>query len=89
MDTLSISDAMTSALTVVVLASAPIILTAMCVGLIVGVMQTATSIQEQTLAFIPKILAVIAALLFFGPWMFGMVRDLAINLLTNMFRYVG
>ncbi|MDR3321764.1 MAG: flagellar type III secretion system protein FliQ [Synergistaceae bacterium] len=89
MDTLSISDAMSSAMTVAVLASMPILLIAMGVGLIIGIVQTATSIQEQTLAFISKILAVIVAIMIFGPWMFALVRNLAINLFTNMYRYVS
>jgi flagellar biosynthetic protein FliQ len=89
MDALSVSDAMTSAMTVIVLASMPILLIAMGVGLIIGIVQTATSIQEQTLAFIPKILAVIVSMVLFGPWMFALVRDFAINLLTNMYRYVN
>jgi flagellar biosynthetic protein FliQ len=71
------------------MASMPVLLIAMGVGLIVGILQTATSIQEQTLAFIPKILAVILALVLMGPWMFALVRDLAVNLFTNMYRYVG
>jgi flagellar biosynthetic protein FliQ len=89
METLNISDAMTGAMTTIVLASMPVLLVAMGVGLIVGIMQTATSIQEQTLAFIPKILAVIISMILFGPWMFSLVRDLAIDLFTNMYRYVS
>jgi flagellar biosynthetic protein FliQ len=76
-------------MTVAVLASMPILLIAMGVGLIIGIVQTATSIQEQTLAFISKILAVIVAIMIFGPWMFALVRNLAINLFTNMYRYVS
>jgi flagellar biosynthetic protein FliQ len=89
MESLNISDAMTSAMTVIVMASMPILLTAMVVGLIVGILQTATSIQEQTLSFIPKILTVIVAIILMGPWIFALVRDFAINLFTNMHRYVG
>ncbi|MDR0649655.1 MAG: flagellar type III secretion system protein FliQ [Synergistaceae bacterium] len=89
MESLSIADAMTSAMMVTVLAGMPILLIAMAVGLIVGILQTATSIQEQTLAFIPKILAVLLALVLLGPWIFSLVRDLAVNLFTNMYKYVG
>ncbi len=67
MEALSIADALRSAMWVTVLASMPILLIAMGMGLIMGIIQTATSIQEQTLAFIPKILAVIFALVAFGP----------------------
>ena len=89
MESLSISDAMRSAVTIIVMASMPVLLIAMAVGLIVGILQTATSIHEQTLAFIHKILAVILALVLLGPWMFALVRDLAINLFTNMYKYVS
>lgn len=89
METLSVSDAMNSAMWVIVLASMPVLLVAMSVGLIVGILQTATSIQEQTLAFIPKILAVIFALILFGPWMFRLVGELTIRLFTEMYRYVS
>jgi flagellar biosynthetic protein FliQ len=73
----------------IILAAMPILLTAMCVGLIVGILQTATSIQEQTLAFVTKMLAVIAALFIFGPWMLRIVGGLAIRLFTDMYKYVG
>ncbi|MDR1509954.1 MAG: flagellar biosynthetic protein FliQ [Synergistaceae bacterium] len=89
METLTIGDAFVNAMWAIILASMPILLVAMCVGLITGILQTATSIQEQTLAFIPKMLAVIVSLLIFGPWMFRIVGGLAINLFTNMHRYVG
>jgi len=89
METLNISDAMNSAMMVTVLAALPVLLVAMGVGLIVGILQTATSIQEQTLAFIPKILAVIFALVLFGPWMFRLVGDLTVRLFSEMHLYVN
>lgn len=89
MEALEISDAMNSAMWVTVLASMPVLLVAMGVGLIVGILQTATSIQEQTLAFIPKILAVIFSLMLFGPWIFRLVGDLTIRLFSEMHRYVN
>ena len=55
----------------ILLISAPILLIGMVVGLIISIFQATTSIQEQTLTFVPKIAAILAALLFFGPWMFG------------------
>jgi flagellar biosynthetic protein FliQ len=88
-ETLNVADALNSAMWVIVLSSMPILLVAMGVGLIVGIIQTATSIQEQTLAFIPKVLAVILSLVIFGPWMFRLVGELAIRLFTDMYRYVG
>ncbi|MDR3165076.1 MAG: flagellar biosynthetic protein FliQ [Synergistaceae bacterium] len=89
METLTIGDAFISAMWTTVIASMPVLLISMCVGLIMGIFQTATSIQEQTLAFIPKILAIIISFLLFGPWMFRMVSGLAIKLFTDMYKYVG
>ena len=57
------------ALMVVLIVSAPMLGLGLTVGLAVSVFQATTSIQEQTLAFIPKIIAVFVAILIFGPWM--------------------
>ena len=57
------------ALMVVLIVSAPMLGLGLAVGLAVSVFQATTSIQEQTLAFIPKIIAVFVAILVFGPWM--------------------
>jgi flagellar biosynthetic protein FliQ len=89
METLTIGDAFISAMWTMVLAAMPVLLISMCVGLIIGIFQTATSIQEQTLTFIPKMLAIIISLLLFGPWMFRIVSGLAIRLFTDMYKYVG
>ena len=89
MDSLTISDAMYSGMWTIVLCAMPILLVAMSVGLLVGIIQTATSIQEQTLSFIPKILAVMAAIAIFGPWIFQMIGSYTVGLFTNLFKYVG
>lgn len=57
------------ALMMVMLVAAPMLGLGLTVGIMVSIFQTATSIQEQTLAFIPKIIAVFVAILIFGPWM--------------------
>ena len=89
MDGLTVGDAFVGALWVIILATAPALLIAMSVGLLMGIIQTATSIQEQTIAFIPKILAVIVSFVIFGPWMFRLVGDFTIKLFTELYRYVG
>ncbi len=53
----------------VLLVSAPALLVSLAVGLVVGVLQAATQVQEQTLSFVPKLVAVAAALAIFGGWM--------------------
>ncbi|HSO63073.1 MAG TPA: flagellar biosynthesis protein FliQ [Desulfobacterales bacterium] len=57
------------AIKVAILLSAPMLLAGLSVGLMVSIFQSATSINEMTLAFIPKMLAVAAALVLFFPWM--------------------
>ena len=89
MDGLTIGDALVEAMWVIIFSAMPVLIIAMSTGLIIGILQTATSIQEQTLAFIPKILAVMMALMIFGPWIFRLVSELAIRLFTEMYRYVG
>lgn len=49
--------------------SVPILLVSMIVGLIISLLQTLTSIQEQTLTFVPKLLAIMLALMIMGPWL--------------------
>ncbi|MBE6021746.1 MAG: flagellar biosynthesis protein FliQ [Cellulosilyticum sp.] len=61
-------DIMRDALMMIIKVSLPILLSGLVVGLIVSIFQTATSIQEQTLAFIPKIIAVFIAIIVFGSW---------------------
>ncbi len=53
----------------IVLLSAPILLVSMVVGLIISIIQATTSIQEQTLTFVPKIAAILGTLILLGPWM--------------------
>jgi flagellar biosynthetic protein FliQ len=88
-ETLTIADAFQRALLVMTIGSMPILLTAMGVGMLIGILQTATSIQEQTLTFIPKLLAVVAMLALLGPWIFSLVGDLAISMFTDLYKYVG
>ena len=63
------------ALLMVMLVSAPMLGLGLLVGLLVSVFQATTQIQEQTLAFIPKIIAVFVAILIFGPWMLRLLMD--------------
>lgn len=63
------------ALMMVMLVSAPMLGLGLIVGVLVSIFQATTSIQEQTLAFIPKIIAVFVAILVFGPWILNMMID--------------
>ena len=77
------------ALMTVLLVSAPMLGLGLIVGLMVSVFQATTSIQEQTLAFIPKIIAVFVAILIFGPWMLSIMVEYVTNMLVNLPSYIG
>lgn len=68
---------------------APICGVALAVGLLVSIFQATTQIQEQTLAFVPKIVAVFLAILFFGTWMLEHVVKFTESLLGNLSQFVG
>jgi flagellar biosynthetic protein FliQ len=55
----------------ILILAAPILLVALLVGLVVSILQATTSIQEQTLTFVPKIIAIMVVLMILGGWMFG------------------
>ncbi|HWR07525.1 flagellar biosynthesis protein FliQ [Sporomusa sp.] len=63
------------ALAMVMLVSAPMLGLGLLVGILVSIFQATTQIQEQSLAFIPKIIAVFVAILVFGPWMLSLIVD--------------
>lgn len=69
--------------------SAPMLVLGLVVGLIISVFQATTQIQEQTLAFVPKIVAVLLALLMFGPWILTTLVDFTYNILNNLYKYIG
>ncbi|KMY53627.1 flagellar biosynthesis protein FliQ [Bacillus sp. FJAT-27231] len=67
----------------------PLLIIALVVGLAVSIFQATTQIQEQTLAFIPKIVAVLIGLIFFGPWMLSKMLSYTLDMFTNLTRFVG
>lgn len=64
----------------VVYLSAPLLIAALAMGLLVSIIQAATQIQEQTLSFIPKLLAIAVALAVFGPWMLQTLISYTVDL---------
>ena len=68
----------------ILLLAAPVLLVGMAVGLIVSIIQATTSIQEQTLTFVPKIAAILGALILFGPWMFSSLVQFTIRLFERI-----
>lgn len=73
----------------VILLAAPLLLVALGVGLLVSIFQAMTQIQEQTLSFIPKILAVFISLVLFGPWMLTTIVDFTRNLFRELPTLIG
>jgi flagellar biosynthetic protein FliQ len=69
--------------------SAPMLLIGLTVGLIVSIFQATTQIQEQTLAFVPKIVAVLVALLLFGPWILTTLVDFTYSIFNNLAKYIS
>lgn len=70
-------------------AAGPLLIVALVTGLAVSIFQATTQIQEQTLAFVPKIVAVLVALVFFGPWILSIVTSFATDIFENLTRYIG
>lgn len=69
--------------------TAPILLLALLTGIIISVLQAVTQIQEMTLVFVPKILAVALAIVIFGPWMLRTLVGLAAELFGGFPNYIG
>ena len=81
MDLGTVTAIFRSAVLQILVLAAPVLLIGMGVGLIVSVFQATTSIQEQTLTFIPKIAAILISLFVFGPWMFTTLTQFTLRLL--------
>ena len=74
---------------VTLMMATPMLLTALIVGLTVSLFQAATQINEMTLSFIPKILAVFGVLVVAGPWLMGTIVDFTTRLFTNIPNLIG
>ena len=77
------------ALVVTLMIAAPLLLTALAVGLLVGVLQAATQINEMTLSFIPKLLALAVVLVIAGPWMLRTLIDYTRHLIESLPSLIG
>lgn len=85
----TVIDIASKALFLVIKVSLPVLLVSLCVGLIISIFQTVTSIQEQTLTFVPKIVAVFLSLILFGNWMISSIVDFMIELWSNFSLYLN
>lgn len=73
----------------IVIVSAPMLLVALIVGLIISIFQTVTSIQEQTLTFVPKILCVFLMMILAGSWMMNTMLEFMTELWSNFSYYTS
>ncbi len=76
------------ALFLIIKTAAPVLLVSLIIGLIISIFQTVTSIQEQTLTFVPKIVGVFLTLMLIGAWMLNNLSGFMTDLWTNFTRYI-
>lgn len=81
-------DLMRDALMMIIKTSLPILLTGLVIGLVVSIFQTATSIQEQTLAFIPKIIGTFLAIILFGSWIMTTLITFTVKIFSSFNTYL-
>ncbi len=89
MNTDAILGVVQQAMQLTILLSAPLLLSALAVGLLVAVFQAATQINEMTLTFIPKLIAVVVTLSVAGHWMLGLLVEFTRQMIQNIPRIVG
>lgn len=85
----AVMDITRQALFLIIKVSLPVLLVSLCVGLAISIFQTVTSIQEQTLTFVPKIICVFLALILLGNWMMTSIVEFMTLLWSNFGLYVG
>lgn len=73
----------------ILIVSAPMLLSGLLVGLLVSIFQATTQIQEQTLSFVPKIVAVLLSLVVFGPWILSHLVEFTEYIFNNLDTFVG
>jgi flagellar biosynthetic protein FliQ len=81
-------DVMRDSFYVILLCALPMLLTSMVVGLVISIFQTVTSIQEQTLTFVPKVLSIFLALILFGPFILSTMMEYIHRLWDNFSIYI-
>ena len=85
----TVTTVISEALGVASLLAAPLLLTALATGVFIGVLQAATQVNEMTLSFIPKLLALVMSLLIAGPWMLKVVITFTRNLFDSIPGMIG
>ena len=84
----NVMDIAIRAIMTAIMVAAPILLVSIVVGLAVSIFQATTHIQEQTLTFVPKVLAIVGILILFGPWMMTVLIEFVQDLFLNMNNFI-
>ena len=84
-----VTEIAAQAIYTIIKCSAPMLLVSLCVGLLVSIFQTVTSIQEQTLTFVPKVLAIFLSLMLMGHWVINNMVEFMTGLWTDFNLYLG
>jgi len=79
-----VMDIATNAMITAIMIAAPVLGVSIIVGLAVSIFQATTHIQEQTLTFVPKVLAIVGVLILFGPWMISVLTTYMTELYSGM-----
>ena len=85
----TVTEIANNALFLIIKVSTPVLLVSLIVGLVISIFQTVTSIQEQTLTFVPKIIAVFLSLMLLGHWMLNSMVEFMVELYSNFALYVN
>lgn len=83
-----ITEIMSQAMYIMIITAAPPLVVSMIIGLLISIFQTVTSIQEQTLTFVPKVLSIFLVLIIFGGWMIGNMTGFMENLWSDFSVYL-
>lgn len=82
-------DIAREAIFLIIKVASPILIVSLSVGLIVSILQTVTSIQEQTLTFVPKLIAILLVIMLFGNWMLTSVKEFMVELYNSFSYYIN
>lgn len=83
-----IIDIARAALVLIIKTAAPLLLVSLIIGLVISIFQTVTSIQEQTLTFVPKFLGIFLTLMLIGHWIMGNISAYFTDLMSNLNLYI-
>ena len=83
-----VTEIMSSGLYTIIITAAPVLLVSLVIGLVVSIFQTVTSIQEQTLTFVPKVIGIFVSLMILGHWMLNNMVEYMANLWADFTIYI-